>query len=58
MWAGKIISASTREINKMTVRTKEISPKKVPNKPGRKKKVEKAMMVVNMAETMGGMTQD
>ena len=54
--AGKIISASIKETANVSITIVETSPKKLPILPSTKKKVENAMIVVKIAETIGGIT--
>ena len=54
--AGRIIRASIKETLKVKITIVETSPKKLPILPSTKKKVENAIMVVRIAETIGGIT--
>ena len=54
--AGKIINASIRETLRVNKTIVDTSPKKLPTVPSTKKNVEKAIMVVKIAETIGGIT--
>ena len=51
-----MIKASIIETNNVKVTTVAISPKNSPILPSKKKKVEKAIIVVSNAETTGGNT--
>ena len=56
MCAGKTIKASIKETDKVSITITETSLKKSPILPSTKKKVEKAMIVVKIAEIIGGIT--
>ena len=54
--AGKIINASIKETVNVNKTITETSLKKLPILPSTKNKVEKAIIVVKIAETIGGIT--
>ncbi len=56
MCAGKIINASIKETVRVRITIVETSLKKLPKFPSTKKKVEKAIKVVKIAVTIGGIT--
>ena len=56
MCAGSIIKASINETLNVNITIIETSPKKLPILPSTKKNVEKAISVVKIAETIGGIT--
>ena len=54
--AGKIISASTNDTTRVRITITETSPKKLPILPSKNRNIEKASMVVIIAEIIGGIT--